>query len=360
MNVIRKLLEEGYEVSVIAPVDEYIKYKEKFPEVRHIGLRFLSRDSKNPFKDFLLIEELRRKYKRGDFSMILHYTHKPNIYGTIAAKINGIPCISVVTGLGYSFINKGYLNSITRWLYRMTHPFSKGIIFENQDDLKLFRRLRIVNQNKGFAVKGCGVDLSFFQPSSNGIYEHKTILTFVGRLLKDKGIIEFVEAGKLLKQTHPNVELWVIGELDDNNPSTIESDLLVEWVNNKDIMYHGFVKDIRNLIKKSNCVVLPSYREGMPRIVLEGVAMGKPIITTKVPGCRETVEDNITGFLVQAKDVIGLHEGMMKFMELDIQQQREMGNKGRQKAELEFGEYKIANEIYDIIELCLGRATNRD
>ena len=97
MNVIRKLLEEGYEVSVIAPVDEYIKYKEKFPEVRHIGLRFLTRDSKNPFKDFLLIEELRRKYKRGDFSLILHYTHKPNIYGTLAAKINGIPCVSVVT-----------------------------------------------------------------------------------------------------------------------------------------------------------------------------------------------------------------------------------------------------------------------
>lgn len=353
MNVIGKLLEEGYEVSVIAPVDEYIKYKEQFPEVRHVGLRFLSRDSKNPFKDLLLIEELRRKYKRGAFSLILHYTHKPNIYGTIAAKINGIPCISAVTGLGYSFINKGYINSITRWLYRMTQPFSKEIIFENQDDLTFFRRLKIVDKNKGKAIKGCGVDLTFFQPSSNGIYEHKTILTFVGRLLKDKGITEFVEAGKLLKQTHPNVELWVIGELDDNNPSTIESDLLVEWVNNKDIVYHGFVKDVRKLIKKSNCVILPSYREGMPRIVLEGVAMGKPIITTNVPGCRETVEDNITGYLVPSKDVKGLHKGMEKFMELSIKEQREMGNRGRQKAELEFGENKIANEIYEIIESCL-------
>ena len=352
MNVIRKLVEEGYEVTVVAPVDEYIKYKEKFPEVRHVGLRFLSRDSKNPFKDLLLVEELRRKYKRGDFSLILHYTHKPNIYGTLAAKMNGIPCISVVTGLGYSFINKGYINSITRWLYRMTQPFSKEIVFENQDDLTFFRRLKIVDKDKGVAIKGCGVDLSFFQPSSNGIYEHKTILTFVGRLLKDKGIIEFVEAGKLLKKKYPNVELWVIGELDGNNPSTIESDLLVEWINNKDIVYHGFVKDIRKLIKKSNCVILPSYREGMPRIVLEGVAMGKPIITTNVPGCRETVDDNITGYLVPAKDVQGLHEGMEKFMKLDIKEQREMGARGREKAELEFGEYKIADEIYEIVGSC--------
>ncbi len=348
LNVVKKFVEMGNIVFVIAPVDEYISYKEQFPGVKHIPLRYLDRDAKNPIKDLLLIEEFRRKYKRLKLDLILHYTHKPNIYGTIAARISGIPSVSVVTGLGYTFINKGLVNSVTKMLYRISSSFHKKIIFENQDDLAFFKELNIVRNGEGVAIKGCGVDLQHYQPSSNGIFHDKIVFTFIGRLLKDKGIREFVRAAELIKSKYDNVEFWVIGELDEGNPSTISSETLANWVNEDIIDYHGFVKDIRPLVKKSNCIVLPSYREGMPRIVIEAQAMGKPVITTDVPGCRESIEPNKSGYLVDVKSAEGLSIALDKFIKLSKEQRLKMGLKGRQKAEAEFGQDHIAEQIYTI------------
>lgn len=349
LNVVKSLINDGHQVFVIAPVDEYISYKEQFPNVVHIPLRVLDRDGKNPFKDLLLIEEFRRKYKRLKLDVVIHYTHKPNIYGTLASKILGIPCVSVVTGLGYTFINKGLVNSVTKLLYRISSSFHKKMIFENEDDLKYFKELGIVRNGEGVALKGCGVDLDYFQPSDNGLYPGKIIFTFIGRLLKDKGIREFVKAAESIKKNNKNIAFWVIGELDEGNPSTIDSDTLAQWVNEDIIDYHGFVKDVRPLVRKSNCVVLPSYREGMPRIVLEAQAMGKPVITTDVPGCRESIDDKKSGFLVKVKDSKSLEKAMKSFLELSKQEQKAMGDLGRIKAINEFDDVKIANQIKGII-----------
>lgn len=350
LNVIAELVRRGHQVVVIAPVDEFIEYKEKFPTVKHVALRVLDRDGKNPFRDFILIEELRRKYKRLNPDLVLHYTHKPNIYGAIAAHLNGIPSIAVITGLGYAFIHNGWVNRITQFLYKLTSKYHNKFIFENTDDLQLFIDNNIIDSDKGVSVKGCGVDTQHFQPSENGVFSDKLVFTFIGRLLYDKGIIEFIEAAKAIVAKYISVEFWVIGEFDEGNPSTINKDKFVEWVNQGVIVYHGFVRDVRPFIKKSNCIVLPSVREGMPRIVLEGMAMGKPIITTRTAGCRETVEEGVNGFLVDVKDATQLQESIERFIALSEEEKSAMGIAGRNKAETIFNDNIIADQLCDIIE----------
>jgi len=350
LNVIAELVKRGHQVVVVAPVDEFMEYKERFPSVEHVALRVLDRDGKNPFRDFILIEELRRKYKNINPDLVLHYTHKPNIYGAIAAHLNGITSIAAITGLGYAFIHSGWVNKITKALYKLTSKYHRKFIFENTDDLQLFIDDGVITADKGISVKGCGVDTEHFQPSANGVFTDKLVFTFIGRLLYDKGIIEFIEAAKAILSRFISVEFWVIGEFDEGNPSTINKDRFVEWVNEGIIVYHGFVRDVRPFIKKSNCIVLPSVREGMPRIVLEGMAMGKPIITTRTAGCRETVEEGVNGFLVDVKNAKQLEESIEKFIALSEEEKIAMGVSGRKKAETIFNDNIIANQLCDIIE----------
>ncbi len=348
-NIIRKLLQEGHKVIVIAPIDEYIEYKENYPEVIHVGLKSLKRNSTNPLRDLLLAFELKKKYAKLKPNIIIHYTHKPNIFGAIAAKINGIDSVAIITGLGYAFIRKGLINKITKQLYRLTSKYNKCIIFENQDDKQLFVDEKLVKPQKAFAIKGCGVDLEKYTPSINGIDHNNIVFTFIGRLLSDKGIREFAMAARTLKEQHKNLKFVVIGDFDEKNPSTIDRDELLFWINNKVIDYKGFVRNVRPFIAASDCIILPSYREGLPRIVIEAMAMAKPIITTDVPGCRETIDDNISGFLVKPSSIESLVRGVEKFLALNDKEKMRMGQAALKKAIDEFDDKKIADELYEII-----------
>lgn len=349
LNLIRKLISDGHELMVIAPVDEYLEYKENFPEVKHVPMKTMGRDSTNPFRDLLLLIELYRKYNWLKPDLVIHYTNKPNIYGGLAAKFLKIPSVAVVTGLGYTFIHKGFLNLVVRTLYKISGNTHHKFIFENEDDKALFIKEKIVKEQKAFSVKGCGVDTSFYLPNPNGIIQDQITFTFIGRLLYDKGIIEFIEAAKLTKEKYPKIKFEVIGEFDADNPSNIDRDHLVNWMDGGVIEYKGFVRDIRPLLKDSNCVVLPSYREGMPRTLLEGMSMGKAIITTDAPGCRETVVDNKNGFLVPVKDANALAEAFEKFINLSVEERKTMGESGRKLAEEIFDDKLIAQEITNII-----------
>ena len=349
LNLIRKLISEGHEVVVIAPVDEYLEYKEGFPEVKHIPMKTMGRDSTNPFRDILLFFELFRKYNWLKPDLIVHYTNKPNIYGGLAAKFLKIPTVAVVTGLGYSFIHKGFLNFIVRTLYRISGRTHSKFIFENEDDKALFINEKIVKKERAFSVKGCGVDTSYYLPNPNGHIENQVSFSFIGRLLYDKGIMEFISAAKLIKSKYPQAKFEVIGEFDADNPSNIDRDYLVTWMESGVIEYKGFVKDLRPLIKYSDCVVLPSYREGMPRTLLEGMSMGKAIITTDVPGCKETVIDGKNGFLVPVKDVNALTLAFEKFINFSPEQRKTMGVEGRKMAENIFDDKLIADEIVNIL-----------
>lgn len=351
-NVIRKCIEEGFKVYVLAPIDAYIEYIENFPEVTHINLTTLDRDSTNPIKDLLLVEELRRKYRKIKPDLVVHYTHKPNIFGTLAARLAGVKSVSVITGLGYSFINRGFINVVAEWLYRRTARYSSSMIFENEDDRELFIQKRLVNEDRAFAVKGCGVNTAYYQSKSDQS-PNPPVFTFIGRLLKDKGILEFAAAACHFHEKALPASFVVLGDFDPENPSTIDRDTLLEWISEDTVDYKGFVNDVRPFLEKSTCIVLPSYREGMPRIVLEAMAMGKPVITTRTAGCRETVEEGINGFLAEARSVDDLINAMQKFCELSPEQRSAMGARGRSMAVDVFSDTIIAEDLFRIFCLSL-------
>jgi len=349
LNVIDQLLKEGHKVVVIAPIDEYITYKEKYPKVTHIGLKTLDRDGMNPIKDLMLILELTRKYRKLNVDLVIHYTNKPNIYGGFAAKLARVNSVAVVTGLGFAFLHEGFVKKVTKFLYGLSSKYHSKVIFENTSDRQHFINLGILKESKAFSIKGCGVDLDYYKPSDNGISKDKIVFSFIGRLLYDKGIVEFVQAAKIIKSKFQEAQFWVMGELDSENPSTIKKDDLNDWIQDDIIEYHGFLQDIRPYIKKSNCIVLPSYREGLPRTILEGMSMGKAVITTQTAGCEETVDENVNGYLVEVKSVSDLANAMERFINLSSTEQSQLGHQGRLKAEKEFGSKSIADQLYKII-----------
>lgn len=350
INLIRKFRLQGYRVIVIAPVDEYIHYLNESHFTKHIPLTHLSPQSKNPFKDLLLIRELYQIYKEENPDLVLHYTIKPNIYGSIAARWAGVRCMSTVTGLGYTFLNHGVYTRIAKSLYKFAFKSNSKVIFHNHDDQRLFQKLNLIPDEISKVIKGSGVNSDFFRPLRRKKNKDKFIFLFVGRLLYDKGIVEYIQAALKVKPIIKNAECWVVGELNTKNPSNIPKKKLLQWVENRYIRYWGATNDIRNFIKDVDVIVLPSYREGMPRAVLEGMAMGKPILTTNVSGCREAVEDNVNGYLVPIRDSISLAEAMVKIYNLDEDKFTEMGRESRKKVLSEFDE-KIINQSYlDLVQ----------
>ena len=349
LNLLDKFIGEGHDVIVIAPVDQYIEYKEKYPAVKHVALRSLDRDSTNPLKDLVLITELTRKYKRLKPDLVIHFTNKPNIYGAIAARRAKIDSIAIVTGLGYAFIHNGFIKSVTTALYKYTSKYHKKFIFENIEDRELFENENIITKGQGISVKGCGVNTTYFHPYPNQEVNEAMIFTFVGRLLYDKGVKEFVEAARIIKLRHPKTQFWLVGELDPDNPATVEKDELIEWVDSDIVYYHGFQRDVRPFISKSDCVVLPSYREAIPRTITEAMAMAKPVITTDTAGCREAVEVEVNGYLAKLRDANDLAESMQKIISLTEEERKSMGQAGRNIVMNQFDDRLIANHIYDII-----------
>ena len=350
LNVLDLLRQQGSQITVIAPVDEYIRYREWFPHVKHINLTQLDRDSTNPWQDLKLFRELVSIYREIRPDLVVHYTIKPNIYGGLAAAWCGVESIAVVTGLGYPFLHNGFIRSITKPLYWLSNRCHAQLIFENDDDRQLFVDKNLVSEGKSVSIRGCGVDTGFFYPVRTDSSEERLVFTYVGRLLYDKGIREFIEAAKRVTSRIAEVEFWILGEIDPNNPSAIKKEELVEWISEPQIHYLGSVKDVRKTINRSTCIVLPSYREGFSRVLMEAMALGKPIITTNVPGCKEAVEDGRNGFLVEPKSPQSLVQAILNMIDLDEVSRREMGLKGREMVKKNYEARDIAAEFIKIIE----------
>lgn len=347
LNVIRKFIAEGYTIVVLSPIDEFIHYKKEFPEVKHIPIECLDRDGTNPVRDLSLIFELIKKYKAVKPDLIIHYTIKPNIYGALAAKFCRIPSIAVVTGLGYSFLHAGFVKRMTHWLYKKTLCLHKKVIFENKDDRSLFIDLGLSTDEKSISIKGCGVNANHYI-SNTPLRDDQTIFTYIGRLLYDKGIREFVGAAEIIKASHPEVNFWLIGDIDDENPASIKKDDILKWVRQGTVIYHGSTSDVREFIEQSSCIVLPSYREAIARSLTEAMSMNKPVIATDVAGCREAVDHNINGYLVPVQNNEALAEAMLKFIKLPYEDKTKMGLNGREKVLSEFDDRLIAENIYSI------------
>jgi glycosyltransferase involved in cell wall biosynthesis len=355
MPLIRALETQGHQVVVIAPLDEYIVYLNQLRYTTHQPIKHLARKGRNPLSEMRLIFEFLRIFRKEKPDLVINYTIKPNIYGNWAAVLSGISSICVVTGLGYSFIHNGITNQISQKLYQFSFRKATKVIFENEDDCALFINDKICTVEQGIAVKGCGVDTNFFKPQKPKLPQNEQkVFTFIGRLLYDKGVEEFVKAARLVKKEFPEAVFWIAGELDHDNPAAVPEEILSQWIENQHIKYIGHVQDIRPVIEDSDIIVLPSYREGMPRVILEALAVGKPVITTDTAGCRETVEEGKNGFLVPVKNVPELAESMRECCRLSTERLLAMGQFSRNKALLEFDEKIIVNRFMEIINEILG------
>ncbi len=355
LNLIQFLENHSCEVIVIAPVDEYIHYLNKAHKIKHIPLKGLRRKSKNPLHDLRLTANLANIYRKEKPDAVIHYTIKPNIYGNLAAKWCGLPSICVVTGLGYTFLHTGFSNKISQFLYKLSFKYSHKVAFENEDDKDLFVKLELAKPAQCTVINGCGIDTEYFKPKSSRHSRQAKKFLFIGRLLYDKGIVEFVQAAKRVKQKYPETEFQVLGELDEGNPSALDKDRLLNWVDKKIIRYLGTATDVRPFIQKSDVIVLTSYREGLSKVLMEGLAMGKPIVTTDTPGCRQTVDDGRNGFLVPSKNVDAVVEACEKLIELDSVDLEIMSQLSRKKAVEVFADKIVVAQYKNILsEIGLG------
>jgi len=349
LPVIRMLLEQYEQVTVAAPVDEYIHNLVSIKGLEIIPLRNLSRKSLGVSNNLILGAELYGIYRTQRPDLVIHFTIKPNIFGNLAAALLKIPSICVVTGLGYTFMYNGFLQFATTLLYRFSFRFAKNIVFENAPDRDLMVEKKITQQAKTTVVPGCGVDTQHFYPNGQHPNPDKIVFTFIGRLLIDKGIKEFVQAARVVKNSYPNAEFWVLGGLDDGNPAHIDRTTLLDWVRDGLIQYKGTTSDVRPFIAQSDWIVLPSYREGLSRVLLEAMAMAKPLITTDTAGCRETVESGKNGYLVPVKDDQALALAMEYCCTLSKQETAQMGRYGRKKVQREFEHERVGKAYLKLV-----------
>ena len=348
----RILKENDFDVIFAAKEDGYVGLIRK-DNTKFVPLN-VDRKGVNPFKDFFLFWELFKLYKRERPSLVVHYTIKPNIYGSMACGLLRIPSIAVVTGLGYIFIRrKGTIPAIARMLYRFTLNMSRKVVFLTDEDLRVFIKLNLVKKSRCIVLPD-PVDSNHFSPenrkSGKTKEKEKKVFLLMARMLWDKGIGEFVKAAQLIKNKRPESEFWLLGPIDKGNPSFIPIDVINEWQRNGNIQYHGMTDDVRTFISDSDVVVLPSYREGTPRALLEAMSMARPVIATKTVGCKGLVEEGVNGYLVPKRDADSLAERMSKMIEMTEDELSAMGKEGRMKVLRDFDEKIIIKKFINIIK----------
>ena len=344
LGVMSELVRMGYEVVVIAPKDSNITAF-KQTQIRLIPVE-IDCKGMNPFVDLHLVTTLKNIYKKEKFDFIFHYTIKPVIYGGWAARKAKIPQISVVTGLGYTFIRKGWINRISKALYRFSLRSSKEVWFLNQEDKALFVEENILAQFQARVIGGEGVNVDTYQSFNMPASEPFTFL-FIGRVLWDKGIGEYVEAAQVIKKQHPKVQFKILGQLGANNPACVNSQQMNLWEQTGAVKYLGETSNVLPYIEQAHCIVLPSYREGVSRVLLEAASMERPIIASNVPGCREIVVDGITGFLCEPQSVNTLIACMMHMLSLSEEIRKEFGQNARDRVCQLFDEKKIIHLYQD-------------
>jgi glycosyltransferase involved in cell wall biosynthesis len=345
MSLIKALQKDGHEVVAIAPHDEYtVKLIEAGCEFEDVTM-----DSRgaNPTRDIGLTFELHNIYKRVKPDIILHYTIKPNIYGTLAAATLGIPVINNVSGLGTIFLNDDWISKIALGLYRFSFKFPKKVFFQNQEDYQLFMDKKLIQRNICEVIPGSGIDLNEFTPHPTQEKAEGEPFEFlmISRLIIDKGIREYVAAAAILQERGMNAKFNLLGKLDELHSRGISSEELNFWIEEGFINYLGSTDDVRPFINKADCVVLPSYREGTPRTLLEAAASAKPIVASNVPGCNNIVDHRLNGILCKVKDEedLALKMKEMYYMAADLR--NEMGLRGREIVERRF-DHKLVIERY--------------
>jgi glycosyltransferase involved in cell wall biosynthesis len=338
-GLIRMLIEKGAAVTVLAPRDRTFALLEEMG-CRCIELPVASKGTK-PGEDLRTLHALYRHYRAIKPDVVFHYTIKANIYGSIAAWLARVPSIAVTTGLGYVFIQKSRAALVAKALYRLAFRFPREIWFLNRDDEAAFLKGRLLAYpERARLLNGEGVDLNHFAYTP---LPQSADFTFVliGRLLWDKGVGEYVDAARQLRARYPHARFQLLGPVGVANPSAITLEDVRAWEREGVIEYLGEAHDVRSHIANADCVVLPSYREGVPRTLMEASAMGRPIVATDVPGCREVVADGVTGLLCEARSGASLAAKLGQMLKMPYDARRAMGERGHAKVAAEFDEAAV-------------------
>ena len=345
-GLVRALRSAGYDPVVIAPGDPAADGRMRELGIERIPIE-IERAGLNPFADLRLLARYRTLLKRLRPAAYLSYTIKPNIYGSFAAASLGIPALPNVSGLGTAFIKGGGLQAIVTKLYRIGFARAPVVFFQNDEDRALFVSRQIVRPGQARVLPGSGVNLDHFAPSQ--LPEGPPVFLYIGRLLRDKGVVEFVEAARSMRPEMPRARFQLLGGLDEGNRTAIRQSEIDSWLAEGIVEQLGTTDDVRPFIAASTAVVLPSYREGLPRSLLEAAAMTRPLIASDVPGCRDVVEDGVNGYLCAVRDPVSLAAAMRRLAQLPRSKQLAMGEAGRRRVQERFSEAFVVRAYLDVL-----------
>ena len=341
-ELVEALMQE-YEVILSTP------FVGREDDLQAMGLRCIDteidRRSINPFKDMKLLKTYRKMLDEIQPDLVITYSIKPNIYMGSACKAKGIPYVTNVQGLGTAF-EKPVLSSVVSVMYRSALRKAGTVFFENEENAQFFLHKTIISAQQMKVLPGAGINLDeypYVPMQDDGVCS----FLFVGRIMKEKGVDEFFAAAKTIKaELGEKVAFDVVGFYEDAYKETVDQ-LVADSV----IKFHGFQTDVHPFYEAADCVVLPSYHEGMSNVLLEAAASGRPLITSDIPGCREAVENGVSGYLCPAKDADALYEAMRRFVELPESWRGEMGRRGRERMEQRFSKTAVVTETIKHLEI---------
>lgn len=341
-ELLEELIKQNHEVFISLPNDEYV------PKLESLGCRFIntpvSRRGTNPLTDLKLLMNYKKIIKNVKPDVVLTYTIKPNVYGGLACRLANVPYLANITGLGTAVENGGFLQKITLLLYRVSLKKAKCVFFQNKENEGFLTKKKII-KGKHKILPGSGVNLNHYELLDYPSDENINFL-FISRVMKEKGIEQYIDAATYIKKKYPNTVFHIVGFCED------EYENKLKLLEDKGIIkYHGKQSDVREFHKISHCTIHPTYYpEGMSNVLLESAACGRPIITTNRSGCREIVDDRVNGYVIEQKNSQDLINKIEKFLELDYESKKQMGIAGRIKVENEFDRQIVVNSYLSLID----------
>lgn len=348
-SVIKGLLDSGCQITIVAPKDKFSKV------LMDMGCDFvdisLDRNGLSPLKDLVFLRRIKRIFASLNPDVVISYTIKNNIYGAIAAGKLDIPFIPMVPGLGNAFSSENWLQNIAIKLYRFAFKKVHKVLFLNEDNKDFFVEKGLIDTQRSLVIDGEGVDIKHFAFRPFPATGRTRVFLFCARLLYDKGVGDFVKAARIIRNTNPDAKFQVLGKTAFSHPQGVEEDVLNDWANEGVIEYLGVTDDVRPYLEAAHCVVLPSYyNEGMPRILMEAAAVGRAVITTDMPGCRDAVQDGQTGFLCDANDVDSLVGAIRNLIAMPFDDLINLGRDSRAFAQEKFDDRLKIQMYLDVLQ----------
>jgi glycosyltransferase involved in cell wall biosynthesis len=348
VNLIKAILAAGHDVIAVSPLGKEVSLIQSLGIV-HVPLPLLPKGV-NPFTEIHTVLKLRRLLREYRVDIVLSSTPKGNLYTALANRGTKLCQIANVSGLGSAYLRQNWLSRVVDALYKLTFNRINHIFFENPTDFADFTCRGWVSNSQSEVIPGLGVDLQHFSPCPwPEVPNNEIRFLMIARLIGDKGVREYVQAASMIRRKKPGVSFALLGDSAADNPTGISTDELAKWVSEGHIIHYEHTDDVRPYIADAHCIILPSYREGMSRTLLEGGAMGRPLIASDVPGCREAIDVGVNGLLCQPRSATSLAEQLTYFLNMSPDQQQAMGAASSRIISSHFNESYVIQRYLKVI-----------